>query len=482
MGGPGTGACEAPTPIPNERAGGPLYARGMAPACLPGGPERLRSVRRGVTLLGLGLVVLAGLIGVGSGAGSPLRLSTGPVAAAEIPSASPAATNPSPSPGATPTPGPTPIPAAALQARLDALRVKYHIPGVSVTIIWPDGRTWTGVGGWADVKRRVPIVTGTAFSVGSISKTFLAALVLQLGEEGRLSLDDPVLRWLPTARVRSGVTIRELLDHTSGLYDFFSNPNIDRAILADKRRAWTPAQALAYMRTPGYCAAGTCWHYSNSNYVLLGELVQRVTGNPVATDLRRQFFDPLNLARTFVQGAEPRRGTVATSYQLLGVGSALRTVSQSDGTAISPFTSVVTAAGSAGAVAASSRDLARWARALYGGAILRPDSLAAMLDFAPSLSVGSALAYGLGAEEVWLDGRRTVGHSGRLIGSEASIRYLPDSGFTIAVATNQDRVGPDVFARALLAIAFPLPAPTPEPSPTPTPTPTPEPSAAPGSP
>ena len=452
----------------------------------PGIPSRgvsRRALRcRLATGLGLGVVMLVALIGAGNGPGGPLGLSTGPVAAVEIPSTSPTPVNPSPTPAATPTPAPTPIPAAALQARLNTLRVKYHVPGVSVTIIWPDGRTWTGVGGWADVKRRVPVVTGTAFSVGSISKTFLAALVLQLGEEGRLSLDDSVLRWLPTARVRSGVTIRELLDHTSGLYDFFSNPNIDRAILADKRRVWTPAQALAYMRTPGYCAAGTCWHYSNSNYLLLGELVQRLTGNPVATELRRRFFDPLNLARTFVQGTEPRRGTVATAYQLVGVGSALRTVSQSDGTTISPFTSVVTAAGSAGAVAASSRDLARWARALYGGAILRPDSLAAMLDFAPSLSVGAALAYGLGAEEVWLDGRRTVGHSGRLIGSEASIRYLPDSGFTTAVATNQDQVGPDVFARALLAIAFPLPTPTPEPSPTPTPTPTPEPSAAPGSP
>ena len=460
--------------LPARNPRPPLYPVVMAPDCPPRGPRRQTAVRRLATLLGLGLVLLAAGIGSGNRPGGPLRmLSFGAVAAAADPGVSPVpTTNPTPTPAPTPTPVPTPIPAAALQARLNALRVQYHVPGVSVTIIWPDGRSWIGVNGWADVKRHVPVVAGTAFSVGSVSKTFLAALILQLADENRLSLDDPVVRWLPTARVRSGVTIRELLDHTSGLYDFFSNPTIDAAILADKRRVWTPAKALGYMRSP-YCPAGTCWHYSNSNYVLLGEVVQQVTGNSVATELRRRFFEPLHLTRTFVQGEEARRGTVATSYQVLGLGSGIRTASQSDGTAISPFTSVVTAAGSAGAIAASSRDLAVWARRLYGGAVLRPDSLVAMLDVSQSLIAGSAVAYGLGAEEVWLGGRRTVGHNGRLIGAGAAMRYLPDSGFSIAVVTNQDRVGPDLFAAALLDIAFPLPPPPPTPSPSPTPVPPP---------
>jgi D-alanyl-D-alanine carboxypeptidase len=432
--------------------------------------------------VGLGLVLLATGIGLADGPGSPFRgLSPGAVAVAADPSATPAPTaSPTPSPVPTPTPSPTPIPAGALQARLNAIRVQYHVPGVSATIIWPDGRSWTGVNGWADVKRHVPVAPTTAFSVGSVSKTFLAALVLQLADEGRMSLDDPVVRWLPAARVPGDATIRELLDHTSGLYDFFSNPAIDTAILADRRRTWTPARALGYMRSP-YCPAGTCWHYSNSNYVLLGQVVQQVTGNPVAAELRRRFLDPLRLVRTFVQGAEAARGTVATSYEVLGSGSTIRTVSQADGSAISPFTSVVTAAGSAGAIAATSRDLAVWARRLYGGAVLRPASLLAMLDVSWSLAAGSALAYGLGAEQVWLGGRLTVGHNGRLIGAGATMRYLPDSGFSIAIVTNQDRVSPDVFAAALLEIAFPPPPPPPTPAPspmlTPEPIPVPTPSA-----
>jgi D-alanyl-D-alanine carboxypeptidase len=427
--------------------------------------------------LGLGLALLATGIGLVGGPAGPLRgLAGGAVLAAAGPSASPAPTArptaPPPSPSPAPPPAQTPIPAGALQARLNAIRVQYHVPGVSATIIWPDGRSWTGVNGWADVKQHVPVAPTTAFSVGSVSKTFLAALVLQLADEGPLSLDDPVLRWLPTAEVPADATIRELLDHTSGLYDFFSNAAIDTALLANRRQAWTPARALGYMRAP-YCAAGTCWHYSNSNYVLLGQVVQQVTGNPVATELRRRYLAPLRLVRTFVQGAEPARGTVATSYEVLGSGSSISTVSQGDGTAISPFTSVVTAAGSAGAIAATSRDLAVWARRLYGGAVLRPAALAAMLDVSRSVGAGSALPYGLGVEEVSLGGRPTEGHNGRLIGAGATMRYLPDSGFSIAVVTNQDRISPDVFAAALLAIAFPPPTPSPSPSPQPVPVPTP---------
>ena len=353
-----------------------------------------------------------------------------------------------------------PIPEVALQARLDAIRIKYRLPGVSATIIWPDGRAWTGVSGWADVGHRVKVVPGTAFSIGSVSKTFLAALVLQLVHEGRLTLDDPVRHWLPGAKVSMHVTVREMLDHTSGLYDFFGNAKIDSALLARPRRVWSPSMALSFMKAP-YCDPGTCWVYSNSNYVLLGQLVERVTGRSATTELRERFFDPLGLGRTFVQGVEPRRGTVATAYKLAGSVATRTTSSLADGTGIAPFTSLVTAAGTAGDIASSSADLARWARGLYGGTVLAPDSLAMMLDTSRSRQLHAPKAYGFGMEAVTLGGRFTVGHNGRLIGSRASIRYLPQSGFTVAVVTNQDPVGPDVFGTSLLNIAIASTAPPP---------------------
>ena len=372
-------------------------------------------------------------------------------------------------PSHSPTPdrlyGQPPIPIAQLQARLDAILAKYRLPGVSATIIWPDGRMWTGASGWADVGRRIPVVTGTAFSVGSVSKTFLAALVLELVHEKRLSLDDTVRHWLPgSTKVSTKVTVRQLLNHTSGLYDFFENTRIDAALLAHPTQVWTPALALSYMKA-AYCAPGTCWVYANSNYVLLGQIVERVTGQTTTTLLRQRFFDPLGLSRTFVQGVEPRIGTVATSYKLAGTVASRRTISLADGTAISPFTSVVTAAGSAGDIAASSIDLAKWARALYSGAVLAPQSLAQMMDTTASTRLHAPTPYGFAFSAITLGERLTYGHNGRLIGARASIRYLPQTGFTIAVVTNQDIIGPDVFGTSLMNIAIasmtPLPpAPT----------------------
>src|SRR5439155_20743366 len=150
-----------------------------------------------------------------------------------------------------------------------------------------------------------------------------------------------------------------------------------------------------------------------------------------------------------------KRGTVATAYVVSGSGSTLRRVSLSDGTAIAPFTSVTTAAGNSGAIAASSRDLAVWARALYGGSLLQPSSLAQMEDVSASMAFHPWVAYGLGTMEEWPAGRRTFGHSGRLIGATGSIRYLFDSGFTIAVVTNQDRTNPNTFGTQLMNIVKP---------------------------
>ena len=209
-----------------------------------------------------------------------------------------------------------------------------------------------------------------------------------------------------------------------------------------------------------------------------------MTGHTVATELRQRFFDPLSLGRTFVQGVEPRKGTVATAYRLTGTPASRVTSSLADGTGVAPFMSVVTAAGSAGNIAASSADLARWARALYGGKVLSAQSLASMLDTSTSRSLHAPTPYGFAVSTINLGGRLTWGHNGRLIGARASIRYLPASGFTVAVVTNQDVVGPDVFGTSLLNIAFeswpppvvilplptfPLPPPVPAP-PTPTPT------------
>ncbi len=366
--------------------------------------------------------------------------------------------------GSSPTPAATPIPTAALQTTLDTLRAKYGIPGISATIIWPDGRSWSGVGGYANVRLRTPVTRSTPFAVGSITKTFVAALVLELVEEGKLGLDDQVVRWLPTAPVNPATTIRQLLDHTSGVYDFFSNKLIDPALISAKRRVWTPTLDLRYVKDP-YFLPGAGWHYSNTNYVLLSQIVRRVTGSSVPAQIRSRFLGPLRLLSVSYQGVEVSRAPIAHAYTFLTSSPTARAIDQSDGSPIIPFTSVTTAAGSAGALAASSWDVARWARALYSGRVLKPESLAAMSDVSRSVPFRPIHPYGLGLQEQAIGGWRAVGHGGRLIGTRAVVRYFPDTGVTMAVTTNQWRTDPDVIVKALVGIALPPP-------PTPTPTPT----------
>jgi D-alanyl-D-alanine carboxypeptidase len=261
------------------------------------------------------------------------------------------------------------------------------------------------------------VTRNTPFAVGSITKTFVAALILRLAKEGRLGLDDPVVRWLPTAPVDPAVTVRQLLDHTSGVHDFFSNKLIDPALAGNKRRVWTPALDLRYVKDP-YFVPGGGWHYSNTNYVLLGLIAQKASGGTsVPAQLRARFIDPLRLLSVSYQGAEPPRAAIAHAYTFGTAGVAARPIDQGDGSAIVPFTSVTTAAGAAGALAASSWDLARWARALYRGRVLAPDSLGAMLDVSRSVPFRPVYPYGLGVQQLtiggWPGDRPAAGSSGR---------------------------------------------------------------------
>jgi D-alanyl-D-alanine carboxypeptidase len=365
-----------------------------------------------------------------------------------------------PTPTATIVPSPTPLPTpppttidgrrAALAAALDRLRATYGIPGVSAAMTFADGSTWVGTTGLAVVADHRPVTTRTAFAAGSISKTFTAALVMALVEDGRLALDSAVKTYLPRLAINRAISVRELLDHTSGLNDFFSHPAIDKALLAHRQRVWTAADSLRYVGKPHF-RPGTGWRYSNTNYLVLGMLAEAVGGAPLADQLRQRFFEPLGLDHTFYQAVEHPRGPLAHGYRFSGSDPRLRGVDVSDGTAVVPFTSVVTAAGGAGSIATTASDLVTWVRALYGGGVLRPATVATMVgDAAVTTALKSSIPYGLGVQVVTIDGRPTLGHSGRLLGFRAVMRWLPDQGIAVAILTNQSRTDPNLLIRDLL--------------------------------
>jgi D-alanyl-D-alanine carboxypeptidase len=342
----------------------------------------------------------------------------------------------------------------ALQARLDRLRERYAIPGISVAIVLPDGSTWSGVSGMADVPGKAAVTRSTTFAVASVSKTFTAALILALAEEGRIDLDTSVRKYLPALKkVSAKVKVRHLLDHTSGLRDYFFHPSIDRSLLSRPDRRWDASQAMKYVGK-AYFEPGKGWHYSNTNYLVLGMLAEAVGEAPLADLVRTRFLRPLGLEHTWYQPEDPAPEDVAHGYRFASASKAAPAIDLSDGTSLVPFTSVVTAAAGAGGFASNARDLARWAHALYGGEVLAPEYLDAMVDVAGTTAVKAAIPYGYGVQVIEIDGLRTVGHSGRLLGFRSAVRYLPDQGVSIAVLTNQSRTDPAPIVRSLLRIAL----------------------------
>ena len=352
-------------------------------------------------------------------------------------------------------PGRTASPAIrrALQKRLDQLRERYGVPGISVTILFPDGSAWVGVSGAADVAARKPVTMETSFAVASISKTFTAALVLALAQDGTIELDRPVRTYLPDLKVNARITVRQLLDHTSGLRDYFFHPAIDRKLLSAPDRVWDTSDALKHVGK-AYFKPGAGWHYSNTNYLVLGMLAEHVGGAPLADQVRARFLEPLGLRHTWYQPTEEAGSDGAHGYRFASGAKDAPPIDLSDGSRFMPFTSVVTAAAGAGGFASNSTDLARWARALYAGAVLSEDSIDAMLgDITRTEPYKPRVPYGLGVQRLDLDGSPSLGHSGRLLGFRSAVRWLPDDDLAIAVLTNQSRTDPGIFVRALLRIA-----------------------------
>jgi D-alanyl-D-alanine carboxypeptidase len=286
---------------------------------------------------------------------------------------------------------------AALQAAVDRARLAFGLTSVAVGVSADAQLGWSGASGPPREGSTEPLSGTTPFAIASVTKTFTAAIVLQLVDEGRVELDKEVNDYLPELTIARGVTVRQLLSHTSGIADLLA-PMRTR-LNAEPARIWQPAEVLALLG-PSTFPPGTSWGYSNTNYVIAGLLVEKVTGNPFAEELERRITGPLKLRGT---GA-PVKGVLP---ELLGASwsSAFWTSAMLDSNAA---------------------NLVRWGDALYGGAILSSESLEQMLDF-------NEHRYGLGAEQYRFGGLAGYGHSGLLRGFTTLLVHLPDEHLTVAL-------------------------------------------------
>jgi D-alanyl-D-alanine carboxypeptidase len=343
---------------------------------------------------------------------------------------------------AAPAPPVEPTLAAKLQERLDSWRRNHHAPGVAAAVRLPDGTRWLGTSGRAIRGRQGRNVEPyTPFAVASLTKTFVAATILQLRDESKLQLGMRISRWLPAYPKAGRITLKNLLNHRSGIFDYFYHPQYERKVFGRPRHRWTTGEILA-LRGPRYCPPGTCYRYSNTNYVLLARIIREVTGRSVATEVRRRFIEPLGLTDTFFQGFEPIGRVPAEGYWWLGSGYH----GFADGSRMRPNTSGATVAHGAGAIVSSVRDISDWQDALLGGELLSPRSMELMLTFPKSSG------YGLGMRVAYLDGKAGIGHGGSLRGFVSIMYRLPRHDLDVVILTNLGRTNTQGLADKLTRV------------------------------
>ncbi len=360
---------------------------------------------------------------------------------------------------------PTPFPAvpqpldpaliAALQTLLDDTVSDGFIPGASLSVSLPGYLPWSGASGMADPTRDVPMEVDTLAHIASITKMFTSVVVLQLVEEGKLDLDAPVSIWLPdVVRLADVTTVRQLLSHTSGIYDYLEDPQFYLQAYGNPDRNWTPAELvlMADQFGPAFKpGAEGMWKYSSTNYVILGMLVEQVTGRTLAEEMRQRIFDPLKLRHTFFAPDEAFQGTLAQGY-----------IDASDQADVS-----MTFVFGTGNLISTASDLRRFAEALFDGQLLPAESLALMTA---AVDTGGAYAmpelqYGLGLMQARLnvgagphgaqrpDEISTVlGHIGGIAGFRSAVWWVPESKIAIALSLNQADIDLNLLARDALDV------------------------------
>jgi D-alanyl-D-alanine carboxypeptidase len=324
-------------------------------------------------------------------------------------------------------PADAPALATQLQQQLDAL-VAAGVPGALVLVRTRD-RTIRLASGYGNLAPRTPMRTTDRFRVGSETKTFVATVVLQLVGEHKLSLTDTVERWLP-GLVPGGerISLRQLLNHTSGLFDYAEDKAFGRQ-LANRTKVWTPRQlvGIATAHTPLF-APGARWSYSNTGYILLGLIVEKASGNTLQSELQRRIFAPLRLRATSFDTQPRITGRHAHGYTRDGKSGLV------DVSVVTP--SLLWAAG---AIVSTADDLVRFHRGLFRGRLLRPALLRAMTTTVPVSAAGGPQAYGLGLI-VSRYGSCGVfrGHGGETFGYETFTDSSSDGKRDLVVALNSD--------------------------------------------
>jgi D-alanyl-D-alanine carboxypeptidase len=362
--------------------------------------------------------------------------------------------------------GPAPRPQATsgplrdrIQTYLDEWRASSTFPGVAVGVVLKDGTAIGVVSGVSDRAAAKPMTVDDRMLAGSTGKTFFAAVALQLIEHGTLDLDAPISKYLGSrpwfARLPNAkdITVRHLMTHTSGLVRYELNPKFTADLRASPDKVWQPEEEIAYLLdTPAPFVAGQGWDYSDTNYIVLGVVMESITGTKMYDEIGRRFLQPLKLT-----GVVP-----STSRRIPGLIPGYAGPRDPAG-----FPDEVIVKGelvvnpqfewAGGGFATTALDLARWGHELYMGRALSAAARKLMIDSAVPARLGPDSKYGLGViVRPSTPVGPTWGHSGYFPGYQTELLFVADLGVTLALQMNTSAprsTGSRSLQRALLDIA-----------------------------
>ncbi len=328
--------------------------------------------------------------------------------------------------------------------RIDALVLgelkRQFVAGAQVAIA-QDGRVvYTKGYGFRDLEDRLPVDVGTSFAIGSVTKQFTAAAIMQLQDQGKLNVGDKLSVYLPDAPHATEVTLRDMLTHTSGIVGFTEQPNFSLLLPTPA----TPERIVSTIAAaPLAFSPGTDWQYSNTNFVLLGMVIAKVSHESYPDYLQEHFFGPLGLRRSWFTRTEAMHSDDARGYTEFMYGLPDEHASLADWSWYD----------AAGGLTMSAADLARWDVALDGGRVVSPGAFAQM-STTYHLKNGKATGYGFGLGVGSVFGRPTVGHDGLVSGFSAENLTFPKDRVAIVLLVNGDNFSYIPLIRQIAAVVY----------------------------
>jgi D-alanyl-D-alanine carboxypeptidase len=330
-----------------------------------------------------------------------------------------------------------------IASKLDELHAAAEFPGATVGVVLADGRSVSASTGVSDVENKIPLAPSDKMPAGSIGKTYFAVTTLQFVQEGKLKLDEKIERWfgreawfsrLPNAK---DITLRMLMNHTSGIPEHVLHKDFLAALRANPDRVWKPEELIAYiLDSKPLFPAGQGWSYADTNYILVGMIVEKATGKNFYSEVEKRILKPLGLKQT-APAISRRMPGVIPGYSMPNSPFGFEGRTITDG----KFIINPQCEWTGGGFVSTAEDLARWAKAMYEGRALKKETLDEMLagvDAKGGRGGGSGNKYGLGVQIRQSEWGISYGHGGWFPGYLSEMEYFPQTKIAIAIQVNTD--------------------------------------------